>query len=784
MAGSQAPVIKGCPPASALGFRGALLLLCTVLCQQPGLAQIVPDNTLGSESSVVPDGAASGTLPNVLIEGGAQQNTTLFHSFEQFNINAGQQVRFFNPDGVENIFSRVTGGDLSNIDGLLGVNGLANLFFLNPNGVIFGPNAQLDLSGAFVVSTAEHFLFPDGSTFSAVNPEAEPLLTLSVPVGLQFGRNPQPIAVNGANLRMPTGQPLALLGGDITLDGASLRVSEGRLALGGLSEPGILTLNLEAAVPQTFLTVPADVSRANVTINDTRAETHGGGNGDIIIAAQNLTLTASQLEAGITENSGTPDSQAGDIILDATGDIQLLQGSRIINLVRDNALGEGGGITISASNLNLTDRSDIATETFSRGRAGDILIEVDNRIVVQDGDLVDPNPPSDRPPQGPRTFINSASRAGAGGTGNLILRAQDIILEGRVRIEINNEGIQTGGSIDISSDSLQVLRGGSMNNATNGPADAGNIRISANDVLIDDRGSGQSGQAGIDSTVGRHAQNTAGGTVFIDTQNLTIVGSRVGATVQGQGDGGRVVIRASDTVRVTGDQATGRGSIASAIRDSGSGTGGDIDIKARNLILENGADINASASGDGIGGEIGLRINDAIIFRRTLAGKPSRITTELGPGATGAGSDITIETAQLIVEDGGQISAATLGDGLGGNVTIRATQGITLTGVADSSDDRAIGSGIFAGSPGPGTAGDINVTTPDLIVRDRAQISVSSTVSGVTGGITANVNNLILDNGSISADAVEGDDADIDLFARETVQLLNGSRISTNASGT
>jgi filamentous hemagglutinin family protein len=153
------------------------------------IAQLVPDGTLGT--TVTPGVLIQGE-PADRIDGGTIRGTNLFHSFEAFNVDPGQRLYFANPTGIENILSRVTGSSNSAIDGLLGVDGTANLFLLNPNGIIFGPNARLDISGSFLASTGNRVTFTDGSEFRAV-PAANELLTVSVPLGVQ---NPvQPPAV-------------------------------------------------------------------------------------------------------------------------------------------------------------------------------------------------------------------------------------------------------------------------------------------------------------------------------------------------------------------------------------------------------------------------------------------------------------------------------------------------------------------------------------------------------------------------------------------------------------
>ncbi|MCY7324100.1 MAG: filamentous hemagglutinin N-terminal domain-containing protein, partial [Phormidesmis sp. CAN_BIN36] len=196
-----------------------LTIAASGLCvSQPAFAQVIPDRTLGSESSVVnPDVLIRG-LPSDLVDGGARRGANLFHSFLEFNVAAGRGVYFSNPIGVGNIFSRVTGSNASSIAGRLGVLGNANLFLLNPNGILFGPNASLDVAGSFTASTASSLLMADGTVYSATSPTASSLLTVSVPLGVQFGKDqPKATITNWGNLS--TGQDLTLEAGNLDLQG-------------------------------------------------------------------------------------------------------------------------------------------------------------------------------------------------------------------------------------------------------------------------------------------------------------------------------------------------------------------------------------------------------------------------------------------------------------------------------------------------------------------------------------------------------------------------------------
>ena len=182
------------------------------IAASPTSAQIVPDGTLENAPSVV----TSIDEVTERIHQGAIQGENLFHSFQAFNIEEGHRAYFANPVGIRNILSRVTGNDGSDIFGTLGVEGDANLFFLNPNGIVFGPNARLDIAGSFVASTGNRLNFPDGSFFSATEPNAPPLLAVNLTPGLQLGAGAAPIINDG---QLIAGQDLMLHGGELDLEG-------------------------------------------------------------------------------------------------------------------------------------------------------------------------------------------------------------------------------------------------------------------------------------------------------------------------------------------------------------------------------------------------------------------------------------------------------------------------------------------------------------------------------------------------------------------------------------
>ncbi|MCJ8282580.1 MAG: filamentous hemagglutinin N-terminal domain-containing protein, partial [Rivularia sp. ALOHA_DT_140] len=225
------------------GFIAGLLLSGFYL---PASCEVLSDNTTNT--------TINSTGNNFNILNGIQKGNNLFHSFKEFSIPTGGSATFKNSSAIENIINRVTGGNISNIDGLIKASGNANLFLINPNGIVFGENASLDIGGSFLATTAESILFEDGFNYSAIVSEQTPLLTVSIPLGLQMGTNPADIIVNNTGhhltgsdntaltnqdanivgLQVPLEQTFALVGGNLKLDGGVLTAESGRFELSAI----------------------------------------------------------------------------------------------------------------------------------------------------------------------------------------------------------------------------------------------------------------------------------------------------------------------------------------------------------------------------------------------------------------------------------------------------------------------------------------------------------------------------------------------------------------------
>jgi len=386
-------------------------IICTSFAasNSPVLAQIESDTSLGAESSTIRQ-----IEPSVKqIDGGAVRGKNLFHSFQEFNIVEGQKAYFSNPVGVENIVGRVTGINPSNIQGVLGVLGNANLFLLNPNGVIFGANASLDIRGSFVASTASSLNFADGSQFSATKPQLSPLLTLSVPVGLQFGSNPATIVnrsqaspngmVNSSGfpvgLQVTTGGTLALVGGDINLENGNITAEGGRIEIRSVA--GSSLVNLNATNRGWTLGYEGIQNFQDTYLSQGSVVDASGEGGSIQIQGRDVILSnASQILAE-TKSSGN----GGDVSINATKLIAL-DGSQIStastgffdreSLTFIPATGDAGNINVNASEsveLNGVSESfpfpfsGLSSTSFSSGNAGNITINT-KKLIVQGGGVI------------------------------------------------------------------------------------------------------------------------------------------------------------------------------------------------------------------------------------------------------------------------------------------------------------------------------------------------------------------------------------------------------------
>ncbi|WP_413168087.1 filamentous hemagglutinin N-terminal domain-containing protein [Capilliphycus salinus ALCB114379] len=795
-----------------LSIFSAWAMLTTILCvtSPTSLAQIIPDQTLGEENSVIIpnvniggiDSEAPGGAATLRIDGGAVRGSNLFHSFQEFNVDEGRGVYFSNPNNIINILSRVTGGNISQILGTLGVLGNANLFLINPNGIVFGPNARLDVGGSFFATTADGILFENGFEFAASNPEAPPLLTINMPLGLNIRENPgtivnQSIAQdnedNYVGLQVPPKRTLGFVGGDIQMPGGILTAPQGRIELGSVEGNSFVSLtSIDKGYATSYEGVQnfRDIAISQEALVDVRGE----GGGDIQLQGRRVTLTeASEIEAS------TQGSEPGGIsTIRASESVEVI-GSGIFADLDSGATGTGGTLIIDTQRLVVRDGAKISTSTFGNGNGGNLIIMATDVEIVGNFSGLFASVQPQATGNGGTLIIDtqrlsvqdgakiSTSIFGNGNGGNLIIMATDVELIGTSVDGQSSSGLfasvepgatGNGGTLKLNTQDLSVRDGAQVLTETFGNGNGGNLTINTQDLSVRDGaqistatfGNGNGGNLTVTATnievVGRHSALGAsvevqeeaigkittgnGGTLVLNTQNLSVRdGAQIGTGTFSQGNGGNLIVTATNV------ELLGRGSqLEASVQPGATGNGGTLTLNTQNLSLRDGAQILATTFGSGDGGILIITATNAELVGTSADGQSaSRLGASVQPGAIGKGGTIIFNTQNLSLRDGAQIGVETSGQGNAGDLTVTATN-MELVG---TSVDGEVPSGLAASvqQGATGNSGALTISTQRLLVRDGAQV-LTSTVGNGNGGnltVTAIDVELVGDNSALSSSA-------------------------------
>jgi filamentous hemagglutinin family protein len=741
------------------------------------MAQVEVDDTLGAEQSRITNRSST----DLDISGGATRSENLFHSFLRFTVAPGVSIYFLNSNGARNIITRVTGGEPSNIFGTLGVTGGdANLFLMNPSGILFGSGARLDLQGSFLGTTANAFQFGNQGVFSASNPAPVGALTVS-PSALLFNQanlgsiQSQP----SAELQVSSGASLTLVGGDILLDNASLLAPGGRIELAGFTNTGVINLIKNGNMFR--LDVPGDVQRSNIWISrNSSLNVRANGNGEISINAQNLRIEeASKLQAGI-EDGQFSTQDMGNIIINTTGNIFIDGTDSEIsnrNYGTNNRNRLGGDINLRSESLSITNGAQISVDLFGSGRAGNINAFISGSVYLD----------------------------GVGESTNGFRQSSGIF--GLVR----PTGEGTGGNIFLNADSLSLRNGASLYTSTQRerrpaqPTNAGNILISANDIRLDGVGkdnfpSSIYSSVGDNSNRGRYGN---AGRVDIQGQSLSITnGARLDTSTYGQGDAGQIDLNISNQVSLDGINEEFRNNadtyrapigiynissgIFNRVDTGATGNSGSVDLDTGSLLISRGAVISTRTDGRGNAGDIRINISGNASFDGIAAQsdpslgrdrlgrsivQSSGVFSYIGQSGQGDGGEIDLTARSLQLTDGATIYTSTRREGNlerslnAGDVLIQADT-ITLNGIGRDGFPSSIYSSIgdeFIGYTPFGNSGDITLTgrsqrnVQSISITDGARVNVGTYGTGDAGNIDILANSISLNqNSNLSSTVVEG----------------------------
>jgi filamentous hemagglutinin family protein len=741
------------------GFWATSLTSIALLTSpQIALAQslIQADGTLGGQSSQVIQNF-NGT-PADVITGGAQRGQNLFHSLREFNVDPGRFAYFLVPNAVvRNILARVTGSNLSNIAGTVGTlqplpNGQfgasvpnVNLFLINPNGIIFGPGAALNMGGSFSATTTNAIEFGNQGVFSATNPSDVPVLTINpsaylvnqIPVGriVNRSRTLYPGLPYQVGLQVPDGESLTLLGGDVDLEGGVLSAWGGRMEIGAVAAAGRVEI-----LPTGALEFAPGLARGNVTLtNGAQAVVVRKGGGDLEITAANIRLSGgSLLWAGIDTVGGTTATQAGTVRLDATGTIRVEGASVIQNFVYPTAVGSAGNIQIVAAALEVTGGSNLFTDTAGLGNAGNILIQVSDRALFENSNISS-NVLAMGSGKGGNIAIAagslevrntqlSAITQGIGDAGNIQINVRDRALFQNIiaSSSVERTGRGKGGNIAIAAGSLDAQSSSFLAN-TQGNGATGNIQLNARDRALFQ-----------DSIVSSNVEATGrgkGGDIAIAAGNLDVQSTLVFASTQGLGDAGNIQINAGDRALFQ------RSFVSSSVGLTGNGRGGNLEIVAGTVEVLDRAQLIADTNAQGDAGNILINARDRVLFQNQ-----SVAFSDVTATARGNGGNVEIFTGTLEVREGAQLVATTKGIGDAGNVRITARDRVLFQGV--SADGQIAASAFINVDPrGRGNGGNLEIYTGSLEVRDGAQLIAATQGFGDAGTVVVNARDRVLIDG-------------------------------------
>ena len=820
--------------ALSLASAGTTVLLSSMM----GQAQILPDGTLvgDDQSRLAP--TTLNDRPAQLVEGGTSRGTSLFHSFEAFGVGNGQQVYFANPSGILRILGRVTGNSVSQIDGTLGVLGSADLFLLNPNGIVFGPDAQLDIKGSFTATTADSFEFGDLGQFSAVEPGTAPLLAVNIAPGLQYGVQRSEIRNQGSlkaghNLKLGA-QHLDVAGSleagrDVVLQGQERLLSGAKYTTGGyLLTQDLNGKGLDLIVPHKNVILAV----GDVDINDqgvwhviAGGEVTGDGfSRDIgeeldraievvseittkipngLGEEETVTVKAStdpkidirsgvdwEKWGGLSENENKLDFK--NIDFGKNGDKNAVTGKSITlgKIIFNNGgsiyLSSQGSITTQDLNIASDNRFITRTPTLAKSRDSG-TIELNAKDNIQTGNIEShafffPGPDLDEPEKA----VENIDVAGPNG-GDITLNAGgDIFVEGHVR-----------------SDSELFPNGGNTNTTTGGiGGNGGHIRFYSQNGGIQTTKQFNSSSyffptyptppedGDMISGNGGDIELYAGGPIEIGEsedrlftgQSLSIgSSSNVFAFSKGTvtaGIGGKVSVYSESDVTIQGPVKSLSQANAAFGKVEG-GQGGDINLTAKGNITTEDRLISSSLlfleSGEIVGGNAG-----AIIFD---SGK--NIKTALLESV--AFSEVKPDQASDVINDERVLRESKGGNG--GRVLLKATGDILNIGslldesnAVNESDairaaiDSSSNTSASLGTVTGGNGGEIEISTEGSIeIGGEGYLNTASNTSNFPDSLDQN-------SSVIPGNVTGGSGGSITLSASQDIQVFNVDASSTTES--
>jgi len=776
-------------------------------------------NTQVSAPVNLPSGAVQHNITGGTRPGGGGN---LFHSFGEFGVPTNNIANFLNDAALptSNILSRVTGGNPSNILGTIQTEGFgnANLFLMNPAGIVFGPNASLHVSGSTHFTTADYLKLADGVQFTALPSAQDAVLSMAPVAAFGFLESTSaPITVNGST----SGEGLSLVGGDISI-GSILNAPGGKIGIVSVASPGEVLADTFDSAPningQSFTTM------GNIALSEgALLDVSGDAAGTVIIRGGELMMA----NARISADTGDGDGASTAIDIDVIGDISIYTVDGPALTARASGIGNagevklssGGAIDISGTGIFEFQFPYIDTHTSGPGDGGNVTITSKGDLTVTGDPFVF------------TWFIESGTDGFDVGKGGDISISVENFLADTTFFSTGNffssfnfgEGAGTAGDVSISADEKIDLTFSEINTdsfdfffETGG--NAGSVTLAAPEVIFDKSaistaGWDQGGNVTInsdtvglsESTIVTTTRTEHGGAVTISGRVLELVGSNIVSTTNENADAGDITLTATERLTLLnlgGSNDVPSGILSNSFATDGNGilgTPGDILIDTPILEMSGGSRINTTSGSSGNGGNVLLNTQKISMSGQTSGLDPEDLfnfgefqptgvfTRSIGGsclGPCGDAGNVTISTDSIVLNAGAQINSGTTTDGRGGEIVVHATTNIFITGTLEDGTPGGVLSLTTGTGPGSGDGGAIALTSGEsFTLSDRATISASSDGPGNAGNIQLTATDtILLDGATVTTEAAQASGGNIKLTAQDLIRL-NDSTISSSVQG-
>ena len=663
-------------------FRSLVLGKLLFLVALPAIthAQITLDGSLG------PKGSLTGPAYSIDANVGQLRGNNLFHSFGQFNVHTGESATFTGPSTIENVIGRVTGGQQSLIDGQLRSEmPKANLYLLNPSGVLFGPNATLDVPGSFHVSTADYLRMADGAKFSA-NLSQESVLTSAPPAAFGFlNSNPAPIAIQGSTLHVPEGKTLSVVGGDLQITGGSLSAPHGQINLASVASAGEVIPTVSEQGSDLKMEGFSHLGKIEAA-QGAHINTDGEGGGSVVIRGGRLVVDNAIISSNTQGNTdgarvGIDAQIAEDVVITnagrietvvagagSGGDVRLTAGSidgsgsaSIGSTTAAGSTGTGGSTDLKVKQLKLTDGARIDTSTSGHGHGGALTVTATDSVSI-----------SGRNSQGTKSGLFSTA-LGKGDAGKLTVSAPTLTMADRGTIDAHTAGDGNAGNIDVQAGTLTLAggaqiqagsgvieyqKGGFTPNGTGGPGRGGDVTVNTTESISI---AGRDSDGNLSGLFSGTFNKGDAGQVFVSTPLLQIAGGVISATTLGDGNGGNIDVEVGRLTLTGGAIASGVGlrkfitNPFLLIYTGGPGRGGSLTIHAAESIsLFGGSFLSTVTGGKGAAGKLFVSAPVLLVDGGGTVGGIAASTL-----AEGNAGDIDVQVGKLTLLNGSEIFSGT-----------------------------------------------------------------------------------------------------------------------------